>query len=47
MDQLSDDLLLDAYDAAHKFELDPEFILLLRAELKRRQLNPENYRNTA
>ncbi|WP_308638551.1 sporulation histidine kinase inhibitor Sda [Paenibacillus silvisoli] len=47
MEQLSDDLLLDAYHAAHKFELDPEFIQLLSAELKRRQLNPESYRNTA
>jgi len=47
MEILSDELLLDAYHAAMQFSLEPDFINLLAAEMKRRQINPDNYRFTA
>ena len=47
MEILSDELLVDAYHAAIQFNLDPEFIELLAAEMTRRHINPESYRNTA
>ncbi|MBM7567440.1 sporulation histidine kinase inhibitor Sda [Paenibacillus sacheonensis] len=47
MEQLSDELLLDAYIAANKYNLEPEFIEMLEVELLRRQISPDAYRNTA
>jgi developmental checkpoint coupling sporulation initiation to replication initiation len=47
MDVLSDELLIDAYHSAVLFDLEPDFILLLSAEIIRRELNLENYRITA
>ncbi|MCQ6558704.1 sporulation histidine kinase inhibitor Sda [Paenibacillus mendelii] len=47
MEILSDELLIDAYHAAIQFSLESEFIILLVAEMKRRQINPDNYRITA
>nr|WP_183597314.1 sporulation histidine kinase inhibitor Sda [Paenibacillus phyllosphaerae] len=44
MEILSDELLLEAYHAAISFNLEPEFIHLLAAEIKRRQINPDNFR---
>ncbi|SEO18659.1 sporulation histidine kinase inhibitor Sda [Paenibacillus sp. OV219] len=47
MDQLSDELLLDAFQTANKYNLDQEFIQLLNAEINRRQINAEGYLHTA
>lgn len=47
MELLSDELLVDTYKAAIEYELDPEFIQMLKLELKRRQINPESVRITA
>ena len=47
MEQLSDELLLDAYIAANKYNLETEFIEMLRDELKRRQISPDAYRTSA
>lgn len=47
MEQLSNELLLDAYLAAMKYELDPEFIAMLKQELTRRQISTDAYRITA
>ncbi|WP_219835909.1 sporulation histidine kinase inhibitor Sda [Paenibacillus sp. R14(2021)] len=47
MNQLSDELLLDAYMAANKYNLEIEFIQMLNDELMRRQISPESFRNTA
>ncbi|NBD26194.1 sporulation histidine kinase inhibitor Sda [Paenibacillus glycinis] len=47
MEQLSDELLLDAYIAANKYNLETEFIEMLRDELKRRSISPDAYRNSA
>lgn len=44
MEILSDELLMDAYQAAMQFNLEPEFIQLLAAEIKRRQINPDSVR---
>ncbi len=40
MELLSDELLLETYDAAIQFALEPEFIDMLELELKRRQMSP-------
>jgi developmental checkpoint coupling sporulation initiation to replication initiation len=47
MEMLSDDLLVEAYYSAVQFDLEPEFIKLLAAEMIRRKLNPDTYRITA
>ncbi|UVI31745.1 sporulation histidine kinase inhibitor Sda [Paenibacillus spongiae] len=47
MEILSDELLIDAYHAAIQLSLESEFIKLLAAEIKRRQINPDHYRITA
>ncbi|WP_036720453.1 sporulation histidine kinase inhibitor Sda [Paenibacillus harenae] len=47
MELLSDEMLVDTYYAAIQFELEPEFIRMLAIELKRRHVNPENYKATA
>jgi developmental checkpoint coupling sporulation initiation to replication initiation len=47
MEMLSDELLVDAYHMAIKIHLDAEFISLLAAEIRRRQINPDNFRITA
>lgn len=47
MEVLSDELLIDAYHSAIMFDLEPDFILLLNAEMIRRELNPDQYRITA
>jgi developmental checkpoint coupling sporulation initiation to replication initiation len=41
MELLSDELLLETYDAAIQFALEPEFIDMLELEMKRRQLSLE------
>jgi len=38
---LSDEVLIDAYAKAIQLKLDPEFIRLLAAEIKRRKLKPK------
>ncbi|QHT60029.1 sporulation histidine kinase inhibitor Sda [Paenibacillus lycopersici] len=47
MEQLSDELLLDAYIAANQYQLEQDFIEMLKAELVRRQISPDAYRNSA
>ncbi|WP_274652461.1 sporulation histidine kinase inhibitor Sda [Paenibacillus humicola] len=47
MELLSDELLVDAYHSAIQYNLDADFIKLLAAEMIRRQINPDTYRNTA
>lgn len=47
MEILSDDLLVDAYRMAVSYHLELDFILLLAAEMKRRQINPDHCRITA
>ena len=44
MELLSDDLLIETYFSALQFNLDKEFIKLLKGEMQRRQLNPETIR---
>ncbi len=39
MRQLSDEMLIDTYYAAVKHQLEPDFIMLLFAELKRRKVD--------
>lgn len=40
MNKLPDELLLEAYAAAVKLKLDPDFIRMLAAEMARRNLKP-------
>ncbi|MFC5652429.1 sporulation histidine kinase inhibitor Sda [Paenibacillus solisilvae] len=47
MEVLSDELLIDAYHSAILFDLEPDFIQLLSAEMIRRELNPDLERITA
>ncbi|MBW7476631.1 sporulation histidine kinase inhibitor Sda [Paenibacillus oenotherae] len=47
MEILSDELLVDAYRLALNYKLELDFIMLLAAEMKRRQINPDQYRITA
>lgn len=47
MELLSDEMLVDTYYAAIHFELEPEFIRMITAEMKRRRLNPEAFKITA
>ncbi|ASS66670.1 MULTISPECIES: sporulation histidine kinase inhibitor Sda [unclassified Paenibacillus] len=44
MELLSDELLIETYFSAVQFNLDYDFIKLLKGELKRRQLSPESIR---
>lgn len=44
MELLSDELLIETYFNAIQFNLDYDFIKLLKGELKRRQLNPDSIR---
>ncbi|QAY68227.1 sporulation histidine kinase inhibitor Sda [Paenibacillus protaetiae] len=41
MELLSDELLIETLRAAIQYELDQEFIQMLQAELKRRQINSD------
>ncbi|KKB36391.1 sporulation histidine kinase inhibitor Sda [Bacillus thermotolerans] len=43
MNQMSDDLLLEAYMKARELGLNAEFISLIEKELKRRSLYPKAY----
>ncbi|RJX39346.1 sporulation histidine kinase inhibitor Sda [Paenibacillus pinisoli] len=47
MDTLSDELLVDTYYAAIEYKLDPEFIRMLAAEMKRRGVDLSSHKNTA
>lgn len=41
MKPLSDELLLEAYQKACEFNLSPDFIFLIKSEIKRRYLNDQ------
>lgn len=47
MQQLSDELLIDTYFAAIEYKLDPDFIRMLAAELKRREVDLSAHKITA
>nr|WP_270165048.1 sporulation histidine kinase inhibitor Sda [Paenibacillus sp. SYP-B4298] len=44
MEILSDELLVDSYNLALQLNLDPEFIGLLFAEIRKREIEPTNHR---
>ncbi|MDY0408508.1 sporulation histidine kinase inhibitor Sda [Virgibacillus soli] len=39
MEHLSDDLLIESYHKANELKLSPDFILLIKEEINKRQLN--------
>lgn len=43
MRQLSDELLIDTYHAAIEYQLDPDFISLIYAEIERRSEDSEMF----
>lgn len=47
MDLLSDELLVDTYYAAIEYKLEPEFIRMLAAEMKRRDVDLSAHKHTA
>ncbi|SFE28233.1 sporulation histidine kinase inhibitor Sda [Alteribacillus iranensis] len=44
MEQLSDDLLVEAYEKAIQLELEDDFVTLIEKELRKRSLLMGNYR---
>lgn len=47
MEKLSNELLIDTYYAAIEYKLEPDFIRMIAAELKRREINLAAHKITA